>query len=209
MVKKLVESGANINAKPTNGNSPMIYACLSGRKDIFEVLIENGANILAINCLHLVSVKGNVEIMKILLEKGLDVNSRNGKGDTPLLITCLNGQAKAAHFLLKNGANFQAVNKHLYNGLHIVAEYDGMYASLLETAKVLLEEGADATMKTHQGLTPFHLAVRKPNLPFLKVLYDFRPTFDVKDHANNNTIEFVLTKKQQDAMRMIIFHFHQ
>ena len=84
-----------------------------------------------------------------------------------------------------------------------------MYASLLETAKVLLEEGADATMKTHQGRTPFHLAVRKPNLPFLKVLYDFRPTFDVKDHANNNTIEFVLTKKQQDAMRMIIFHFHQ
>ena len=84
-----------------------------------------------------------------------------------------------------------------------------MYASLLKTAKVLLAEGADATMKTHQGLTPFHLAVRKPNLPFIKVLYDFRPTFDVKDNANNCAIEFVLTEKQADAMRMILFHFHQ
>ena len=86
-----------------------------------------------------------------------------------------------------------------------------MYASLLETAKVLLAEGADATMKTHQGLTPFHLAVRKPNLHFIKVLYDFRPTFDVKDNANNSAIgiEFVLREKEQDVMRMIIFHFHQ
>ena len=93
--------------------------------------------------------------------------------------------------------------------LHVIVRNDPSLRSLIKTAEVLLEEGADATMKTRQGLSPFHLAVTKPNLPFLKLLYDFCPNFDVKDFEENNTIEFVLKEKHQDAMRIILCHLHK
>ena len=49
----------------------------------------------------------------------------------------------------------------------------------------------------------------KANLAFIKLLFDFRNMFDIRDRNDNNAIEFVFTKKQQDAMRMILFYFHQ
>ena len=92
--------------------------------------------------------------------------------------------------------------------MQITINSDGVYAPLTETARILLENGADAAMKTY-GLSPFHYAVEKTNLSFVKVVYDVRPNFDVKDFDQNNAIEFVLKEKQQNAMKIILFHFHK
>ena len=94
--------------------------------------------------------------------------------------------------------------------MHITARYDGKYGNLLPVAKILLENGADPSKENaFQRLSPIHLAVMKANLAFIKLLFDFRDMFDIRDRNDNNAIEFVFTKKQQDAMRMILFYFHQ
>ena len=80
---------------------------------------------------------------------------------------------------------------------------------LVNHIEILLAEGADATLKTRKGLSPFHLAVRKTNIPFIKLLYFFHPNFDVKDFEENNAIEFVLKEEHQDAMRIILCHLHK
>ena len=92
--------------------------------------------------------------------------------------------------------------------MQITINSDGVYAPLTETARILLENGADAAMKTH-GLSPFHYAVKKPNLPFIKVIFDVCPKFDVKDFEENTAIEFVLKEKHQDAMKIILCHLHK
>ena len=100
-------------------------------------------------------------------------------GNTPFLRTCMSGQSKAAKFWLQNGAKITDVDKNSHSALHVIVRNDPSLRSLIKTAEVLLAEGADATMKTRQGLSPFHLAVRKPNLAFIKLLYDFCPNLRI------------------------------
>ena len=204
----------NVNATNNQGMTSLHKAVQKRHIDIVELLLENGANIFAktkaknSNCLLLASQKGHVEMMKLLIEKGLDINSRDIDGSTPFLITCLYGQAKAAQFLLRNGANIEDVNKHSYNGLYTTAFLDGKYANLREITKLLLTNGADVTVKKKE-MSAFHLAVKRRNFHFIKALFDHRPTFDIKDSRNENVIEHVLRRNKHDAIKMISYHFHQ
>ena len=71
-----------------------------------------------------------------------------------------------------------------------------------------MTNGADASVK-RKGKSAFHLAVKRRNFHFIKVLFDHRPSFDIKDDRNENVIEHVLRRNKQDAMKIIIYHFHK
>ena len=213
LIEMVLKEGLNVNATNNQGMTSLHKAVKKRHIDIVKLLIENGANIFAktkaknSNCLLLASQKGHVEMMKLLIEKGLDINSKDIDGSTPFLITCLYGQAKAAQFLLRNGANIEDVNKHSYNGLNTTAFLDGKYANLREITKLLLTNGADVTVKKKE-MSAFHLALKRRNFHFIKALFDHRPTFDIKDSRNENVIEHVLRRNEQNIMRIIAFHFH-
>ena len=210
--------GLNLNVRNRNDETPLYMACHEGFKDIAEYLIDNGADIWVKSkigdsgCLHAASKRGHVEVIRLLLQKGFDINSKEGHfGETPFLEACRYGQPKAIKMLLQNGANIRDLDKISNNALHIIAADNSemLLPSLVETTNILLENGANVMLKKYGLFAPFHLAVKRPNLPFIKVLYDSYPNFDIKDHANNNAIEYVLTEKKQDAMKIILFHFHQ
>ena len=57
---------------------------LLGNYRVAEVLIQNGANVNSVNTmrhdqtpLHLASLKGHLNLVKLLVEKGADVNMHN------------------------------------------------------------------------------------------------------------------------------------
>lgn len=50
--------------------------------------------------LHAAAKGGDVEIIKTMLSRGLDANSKDSDGRTPLMIAELNGKTEAVAFLL-------------------------------------------------------------------------------------------------------------
>ncbi|PYI28867.1 ankyrin [Aspergillus indologenus CBS 114.80] len=50
IVAKLLDHGADINAKDPGGNSPLMLAAYYGHLDTVRTLVERGANLLAVNC---------------------------------------------------------------------------------------------------------------------------------------------------------------
>ncbi|MEM2677506.1 MAG: ankyrin repeat domain-containing protein, partial [Thermofilaceae archaeon] len=46
-VKKLVENGANVNAKDEYGSTPLYLAVLNGHLELARFLVEKGANVNA------------------------------------------------------------------------------------------------------------------------------------------------------------------
>jgi len=67
----------NINALNDAGESALILACIQNNLRVSEILIDKGA------VLHYVSGRGNLEIAKLLVEKGMDSNLKNNEGETP------------------------------------------------------------------------------------------------------------------------------
>jgi hypothetical protein len=89
-VRKLLEKGANVNAKDIYGWTPLHAAASSGHVDVVTLLIEKGADVNAKEIfygwtpLHWAIINGYVDVARLLIEKGADPNLRNRDGKTPI-----------------------------------------------------------------------------------------------------------------------------
>jgi ankyrin repeat protein len=119
VVRLLLASGADANLHSENRGAALHAAARNGYSTILDILIANGAdvNLNAIRGtpLHraiygLANAKDiKVEIVKKLLAKGADVNTKEPqRGRTPLHIAALRGRLKAAELLIAAGADLNA-----------------------------------------------------------------------------------------------------
>jgi len=55
-------------------------------------------------------INGNETIVKYLVQKGVDVNKENGRGETPLFLACEKGNEQIVKYLVEHGANINKEN---------------------------------------------------------------------------------------------------
>jgi ankyrin repeat protein len=101
-----------INTYSADGFTPLGLAAFFGHTDLVRLLIANGAdpnlasnNTLRVAPLHSACAISNLEIAKLLLEAGGNVNAKQMQGVTPLHSAAHNGKTGLAKMLLDNGAD--------------------------------------------------------------------------------------------------------
>lgn len=142
--------------------------------------------------LHKAVKQGRKQIVQLLLDKGADVNAKNGSGKTPLFLTSdkeiadlligkganvnekdIVGGYSPLHFvddlavaqlLIKKGANVNAKNEYGDTPLHSVKHAD--------VAQLLIEKGADINAKNKYGATPLCDAIRSNCEGVVRVLLE-------------------------------------
>ncbi|OUM66898.1 hypothetical protein PIROE2DRAFT_25786, partial [Piromyces sp. E2] len=106
IVKLLVESGANINSINDDW-TPIEIACSNGFISIVDYLLEKGANVhlktpREYKLLHIATEENNLEMVKLLIEKGnMNVNSSDSGGWTALHIASHENYYEIAKYLIK------------------------------------------------------------------------------------------------------------
>ena len=85
--------------------------------EIFSMLLEKGADVNSRNIgdentpLHIATNTGQVEIMKMLLQRGANFEVKDGRGRSPLRIGIERSRVEAVRVLLDKGANPNAADK--------------------------------------------------------------------------------------------------
>ena len=80
-----------------------------------KILIENGANVNSVDDevvkatpIHYATMTGIIPLIKLLLGKGSDVNSKSSGNWTPLYIATSSRKKEAIEFLVQNGAEIDS-----------------------------------------------------------------------------------------------------
>ena len=106
----------------------------------------------------------SLEIVKLLLERGADVNSNNVIGVTPLHLAVTFNNVELARLLLENGADIDRKDNYysmtpLMSAAQSVGRYDD--PAIVE---LLLDKGANISIKDKKGDTALKYAWKNPKV---------------------------------------------
>lgn len=139
--------------------------------DIPEILNSYPASINARSnvfkqktALHIAAECGDVETIKILVQKGANVNIDSSEG-TPLHIAAGYGNTEAVRTLITNGASISVKDSAGMTALHHAARH-----RYIEIMRILISSGADVNSKTNAGATPLHIAAERKEIESVKLL---------------------------------------
>lgn len=150
VVKLLIEKGADLTAVCEGGKTCLHLAMIAGREketrlSLVQLLLDHTQGLLDINGvnsggqspLHFACEKeGNIDILKILVEYGANVNLQDHEGRSPLNIFCSdNGTDTAmALYLINQKVNIFQVNNAGQNSLNLLSERNPSLVKLMYSA---------------------------------------------------------------------------
>lgn len=212
MVKLLIARGADINVGLLNALQMSIS---DGRRDIFDLLIQCGANVNAkdyegFTPLYFAIHNDDSDFMNILIANGAEVNTKYPGGETLLKSAAKTGRTEAVQFLLEAGANINE-NDNGRTALHAMLDIGSSnynkYRLSKDTLELLLSKGADVNLKDKDGRTPLHFAAESADGDIVELLLDKGADINAKDdesgftalhHAaqfgNENAAELLITR---------------
>jgi ankyrin repeat protein len=179
LIKTLIDLGADPNRSAGDGTTPLVAAAMRDHVASIKALIEKGADIEqpgpeGYRPLALAIAESKYEAAKALMESGADVSVASGAdGLTPLmLIAAQTGPAEGARFLpgstrpsdiarglIERGAKVDAQSKTGVTALMIAATHNS--APMIG---LLMDAGADPSVKNNIGLTAADVAEKNGNL---------------------------------------------
>ena len=116
--------------------------------------------------LHAAAYYGNLEVVKILVSKGKDVNVKTEyHGDTPLALAASSGHVEVVKLLVSAGADVNAKDNNGQTPLYLAMRHEDV-----PFIRLLVSAGADINVKDKDGKTPLDEAKRRGNIKVVKYL---------------------------------------
>lgn len=186
----LIEFGADTRAKSKGGFTPLLFAVRNGHKETVQALLAHGANANDVapdstSALNMAVVNAYYEVAAVLLDRGANPNAPDPRGSALHTLTWLRKPGSDGG----NGLGRRSYGPPLPTG----------NMSALELAKALLKHGANPNTRmemqerpftregvsrnpplitlgrhylTFSGATPFYLAARNGDAPYMQLLAD-------------------------------------
>lgn len=171
VIEELLHQKADPNIADDFARCPIGIAVEHANYKIAKLLCKAGADLQVFlpneeTLLHWASFRGNIEMAKLLLDFGANVNHPN-KTDlaTPLIAAVANGHINISKLLLDRGANIFCVDSLQRDAFRWAYEMGQVQA-----VKMLLDAGADVFKCYEDGRTAFIWSAETDNIDLLSVL---------------------------------------
>ncbi|XP_078418036.1 CARD- and ANK-domain containing inflammasome adapter protein [Cetorhinus maximus] len=161
-VKVLLEAGAKVDVD-------LIHAAFdSNDQFLIKLILEHGSEISSIvlaNALFKAVQKNLSGTVGIIIEQGININTRNGMQYTPLLLAAELGHAESVKILINKGACLHERTPNMDSALHLAVQ-----TGSLSVARLLIDQGMDANIIGSNNQTPLHVASFHNQRPMIETL---------------------------------------
>ena len=206
-VAVLLEHGVPVNARNAAGYTPILSGT-SGQADaeMVRLLVEHGAWVddrdrEGTTALHNAAWRGNLDIVRYLIEQGASLNAlMNGGGNTALHNAASIGNIEVVRVLLDAGADVDCRTTWGATPLQWAARQGGE-----DVVQLLLERGADPRAAGDDGATAFFAAMDSGHLPAARLLLDAGADVDVRSPDVHRTpLHLAALRGQAEAAALLL-----
>ncbi|KAK3090841.1 hypothetical protein FSP39_015089 [Pinctada imbricata] len=209
-VKLLLDMGSDINAQiETNRNTALTLACFQGRHEVVSLLVDRKANIehrakTGLTPLMEAASGGYVEVGRVLLDKGADVNAPPvpSSRDTALTIAADKGHYRFVELLLARFAAVDVKNKKGNSPLWLACN-----GGHLDVVQLLVSNGADIDSQDNRKVSCLMAAFRKGHIKVVKWMVKHVNQFPSDQELSRYIATITdkeLQKKCQQCMEIIV-----
>ena len=200
----LLAAGADVNSHDTFGQTPLWWAVKSGHIDITNLLLENGADPKLISTrFSLIEAAGwgNKNTVKLLLEKGADINIRHSySAVTALACACSKAHYDVVELLLKRGARHDIEDIEGRTPISRAAE-----KGHLDMVRLLLTEGGEPETRSSDRRTPLSWAAGNQHEAVVKLLLAKGADKEHKDSNYGRTpLSWSVTSKRGKVAKLLL-----
>lgn len=143
---------------------------------------------------------GQVKVIKTLLDGGANVEVKDKRGRTPLMLAVQSRNPEAVSVLIEEGANVNSKDQAEGTALFGASGPFGNEAVVAE----LLDAGAQVNVYDKNGMTPLMWAVRFGDVQRVDALLKAGATVDAHDSRGLSAIDYARTRRDKEsADRMI------
>jgi ankyrin repeat protein len=179
-VRALLNCGANVNAKDSQGRTPL-YQALRGSS------IEDAG----------------FGVVQLLVEHGAAVNTRDKDDETPLHRASYYQHLKSVRMLLDHGANVDAENTKGQTPLQQAFELSSK--DQVDIIQLLVERGADVNTRDMDHQTPLHFASSSQRLEIVRALLDHGANVNAENTKSQTPLRHLLeeTDGSEDGFSVV------
>ncbi|XP_039954038.1 protein fem-1 homolog B isoform X1 [Bactrocera tryoni] len=192
--KELVNYLVNLKFDEVDGQSvtPLTMAAMMGNVTFvktlltqFDIDLERECNVVfdgllvyGATALWVAAGMGHMQVVKMLVQRGADVNHNTKAQSSPLRAACYEGRLDIVKYLIEHGADVNLANT--YNNTSImIAAYKG-HAHVVDT---LLKNGANPNEQALCGATALHYAAECGHLDVCRLLLDHGARMQKNEHG--------------------------
>lgn len=210
----IVEAIEVLGAEPDMPNSAglpaLAYAISDADSETVACLRRLGASVVtgSFNAILYAVDANKPEALNVLLctGRGAGVNAggvlvnKDSSNDTPLLLALSSPRDEMIAPLIDAGAFIETRReKDGATALHLAAG-----RNTAAPAQVLLQAGADATLKNGEGQTPLHLAAADGRVEVLQAMLDHGVDVDTPNRDGYTALHTAVIKKQLDCVKVLL-----
>lgn len=187
-----------LNQAIEDRNYKEIESIISSDDDYLEIKLDEKRN----RPIHAAALIGDVELIKLLLKHGANVNDdRNKIFFTPLHFAASKGHIEAIKYLVENGADIDAND----NEYEVTPLSSVIVNNNLDGVKILLELGADPN-KLVMRSSCLHKAVIKDNVEIIKLLLEHGAEINIASSGGNTPLHYAVLDGRTIIAKVLVYN---
>jgi ankyrin repeat protein len=221
VVDALIKSEVDVTYSMQDGKSALFLAVASGNDGMVKALLKRGAQLDEIyevghngievsGCspLYVASFVGHIDICRVLIKEGADINSCNDGGFNPLMAAIQGGHQDIVALLLKSGADvdpavYSIIDHPSFNKV-TTPLYIATQKEDLAVVKLLLNAKADVNAQAGNGWTPLKCACHAGNEDLVKLFLKAGADVNIADENNYTPLMNAVSKGHEDIVKLLL-----